>query len=76
MELHYSQVQHATTDNIVELTTFRKQCEKILEDDTEFEMVIKYLQVNKQVLIMKEKDGTLVVIEFIELNRKLKEFPI
>ncbi|PVD30303.1 hypothetical protein C0Q70_09567 [Pomacea canaliculata] len=69
MELHYSQVQHATTDNIVELTTFRKQCEKILEDDTEFEMVIKYLQVNKQIVKFSHQLNSKVIpFEEIELN--------
>nr|KAG5705163.1 hypothetical protein BaRGS_030880 [Batillaria attramentaria] len=58
---HYSRVQHETTDNVLELSAFRTRCCEVLSSESEFDVVLKQLEIDKKVLLTKDKDGNLVV---------------
>lgn len=58
---HYSKVQHETTDNVLEVNVFKTRCCEVLHSDSEFEMVLKQLEVDKKVILTKDKDGNMVV---------------
>ncbi|KAL8563693.1 hypothetical protein ACOMHN_050521 [Nucella lapillus] len=61
LDHHRSHVQHESTDNMMDLSAFRTQCLQVLKCDAKCDIVLKQLELDRKVLVTKDKDGNIVV---------------
>ncbi|XP_076469949.1 charged multivesicular body protein 7-like [Babylonia areolata] len=61
LDCHYSQVEHETTDNMMELSAFRTRCGQVLKSDAECDIVLKQLELDGKVLTTRDKEGNMIV---------------